>query len=92
MKKLGVVLVMGHLPGLLLLQKGRKRVHKIPLEEYQQVSPSVPQLGMMGYLEGQRQLCLLRYNSKTPTTIPVVENILISKRLKRDYNQLSKNF
>jgi hypothetical protein len=40
MKKLGVVLIMSHLPRLLMLQKGPKRVHKIPLEVDQQVSPS----------------------------------------------------
>jgi hypothetical protein len=40
MKKLGVVLMMSHLPRLLMLQKGPKRVHKIPLEVDQQVSPS----------------------------------------------------
>jgi hypothetical protein len=28
MKKLGVVLIMSHLPGILMLQKGPKRVHK----------------------------------------------------------------
>jgi hypothetical protein len=32
MKKLGVTLVMAHLPGLQMLQKGLKRIPKIPLE------------------------------------------------------------
>jgi hypothetical protein len=41
MKNLGVVLVMGHLLGLLMLQKGSKRVHKIPLKVDQQVSPPI---------------------------------------------------
>jgi hypothetical protein len=40
-----------------------------------------PLLGMMEHLEGQKQLTLLRYNSKTPTTVSVVDNILLSKRL-----------
>jgi hypothetical protein len=39
MEKFGIVLIMGHLPRLLVLQKGSKRVHKIPLEVDQQVSP-----------------------------------------------------
>jgi hypothetical protein len=48
MKKLGVVLVMSHLPGLLMLQKGHNRVHKIPLEMDQQFSPSAWYDGMPG--------------------------------------------
>jgi hypothetical protein len=32
MKKLGMVLVMSHLSGFLMLQKGPKSVHKVPLE------------------------------------------------------------
>jgi hypothetical protein len=47
---------------------------------------------MMGYPEGQKQLSLIRYSSKTPTTIPVFGNILLGKRLKRDYNHLLKRF
>jgi hypothetical protein len=35
----------------------------------------------MGNQEGQKQLSLLRYSSKTPTTTPVVGNILLSKRI-----------
>jgi hypothetical protein len=78
MKKLGVFLVMGHLPGVLMLTKGPKRVRKIPLEVGNEEAPL---LGMMEHLEGQKQLTLLRYNSKTPTTVSVVDNILLSKRL-----------
>jgi hypothetical protein len=48
MKKLGVVLVMGHLTGLLMLQKRPKRVHKIPLEVDLQVSPSAWYNGILG--------------------------------------------
>jgi hypothetical protein len=48
MKTLGVVLVMGHLPGALMLQIGSKRFHKIPLEVDQQVSPSTMCDGIPG--------------------------------------------
>jgi hypothetical protein len=47
---------------------------------------------MMRYLGGQRQPSLLRYISVTPTTIPLVNNKHLSKRLKKDYNQLFKKF
>jgi hypothetical protein len=72
-----------------MLQKGPKRVHKIPLEVDQQVSPL---LGTIGYPKGQKQLSLLGYSSKTPATIPVVDNVLLKKMLKRDFNQLLKSF
>jgi hypothetical protein len=51
MKHLGVTLVMGHLPGLLMLQKGLKMVYIIPLEVYQQVSPSALYNGIPGRAE-----------------------------------------
>jgi hypothetical protein len=82
-KKLGVVLVMSHFPGLLMLQKGFKRVHTIPLEVDQQISPFTWYDGRPGRA---KTAILLRYNLKTPTTILVVDNILLSKRIKRDYN------
>jgi hypothetical protein len=47
---------------------------------------------MMGYLKGQKQLSLLKYSWKNQTTIPVTGNILLSKRLKGDHNQLFKSF
>jgi hypothetical protein len=48
MKNLGVVLVTSHLPGLLMLQKGPKMVHKISLDVVQQVSPSAWYDGIPG--------------------------------------------
>jgi hypothetical protein len=49
MKNLGVVfMVMSHWPGLLMLQKGLKSVHKIPLEVALQVSPSAWYDGISG--------------------------------------------
>jgi hypothetical protein len=40
METLSMVLVMGHLPGLLVLQKGHQRAYETLLEVDQQVSPS----------------------------------------------------
>jgi hypothetical protein len=48
MKNFSAVLVTSHLPGLLMLQKGSKRAHKISLEVGQQVSPSTWYNGIPG--------------------------------------------
>jgi hypothetical protein len=44
-----MVLVMGHLSGLLILQKRPQRAHKIPLEVNQKVSPSAWYNGIPGW-------------------------------------------
>jgi hypothetical protein len=83
MKKLGVVLVMGHFPELLMPQKGPKRVHKIPLEVDQQENPSTWYDGIPG-----RAQTAIPIKIKTSTTISDVDNIPLSKRLKRGSCQL----
>jgi hypothetical protein len=56
MRELSMGLLMGHLPGLLMLQKGPQRAHEIPLEVNQQVRP----------------LCLVSWDTqKGKTVIPV---------------------
>jgi hypothetical protein len=45
---LGMVLVMGHLPGLLMLLKEPQKTHEIPLEVGQQVCPSAWYDGIPG--------------------------------------------
>jgi hypothetical protein len=43
-------------------------------------------------ISGRAKTVKIKYNSKTPTTIQVVNNILLNGRLRRDYNQLLINF
>jgi hypothetical protein len=88
MKKLGGVLVMGHWLRLLVLLKGPKRVHKIPLEVNQQLSPSA-----YNGITGRAKTAIpVRIQLKDPNHSPSCSNILLNKRLKRDYNQLFKHF
>jgi hypothetical protein len=88
-KKLDMVLVMGHLPKFLILQKGPQRAHEIPLEVDQQVSTSAWKNGILGRAE---TAIPIKIQLKDPNHYPNCKQYCLKKEAKKDYNQLLRDF